>query len=71
MDMEIEEMIHPDRCPLLTSERLAEEIPDFVWNGGHSGQLLTPEQADKLAILWNQYLKDNSEIYEPRAARSY
>ena len=71
MEMEIEEMIHPDRCPLLTSERLAEEIPDFVWNGGHSGQLLTPEQADKLAILWDQYLKDNSEIYEPRAARSY
>ena len=71
MDMEIEEMIHPDRCPLLTSERLAEEIPDFEWNGGHSGRILTPEQADKLAILWDQYLKDNSEIYEPRAARSY
>ena len=71
MEMEIEEMIHPDRCPLLTSERLAEEIPDFEWNGGHSGRILTSEQADKLAILWDQYLKDNSEIYEPRAARSY
>lgn len=71
MDMEIEEMIHPDRCPLLTSERLAIEIPDFAWDGGHSGRILTEEQADKLAILWDRYLKDNADIYEPRAARNY
>ena len=30
MDMELKEMIHPDICPLLTSEELAKEIPDFV-----------------------------------------
>ncbi|MBR5856823.1 MAG: hypothetical protein IKY70_06090 [Bacteroidales bacterium] len=48
MDMLIKEMIHPDRCPILSSEKLATEMPDFVWNGGHSGQLLNEEQADKL-----------------------
>ena len=46
MDMEVTHMIHPDRCPLLTSEILTEEIPDFVWTGGHSGQLLNDEQAN-------------------------
>ena len=71
MDMEIDEMIHPDRCPILTSERLSEEIPDFEWKGGHSGRILTEEQAEKVAILWNQFLKENSFIFEPRAAKSY
>lgn len=69
MDMQIIEMIHPDRCPILTSDKLAAEIPDFVWTGGHSGQILTEEQADKLNMLWNDYLDGNSEIFLPRAAR--
>lgn len=71
MDMEIDEMIHPDRCPILTCEQLAEEIPVFEWNGGHSGRILTEEQAEKLAILWDQYLKEKEFIFEPRAAKSY
>ena len=41
MDMQINEMIHPDRCPIITSEKLAAEIPDFNWTGGHSGQILS------------------------------
>ena len=69
MDMEITEMIHPDRCPLLKSEELAREIPDFKWDGGHSGQILTDEQAEKLELLWHAYLDEHEEIFEPRAAR--
>lgn len=69
MDMEVAEMIHPDRCPLLTSEELAREIPDFKWDGGHSGQILTDEQAEKLEFLWNAYLDEQEEIFQPRAAR--
>ncbi len=69
MDMLVEEMIHPDRCPILTSEKLAAYIPDFVWDGGHSGQLLNEEQADKLNQLWNEYLDENADIFKPRAAR--
>ena len=69
MDMLVEEMIHPDRCPILTSEKLAAEIPDFAWDGGHSGQLLNEEQADKLNQLWNEYLDENADIFKPRAAR--
>ena len=63
-------MIHPDICPLLTSEELAKEIPDFVWTGGHSGQLLTEEQAVKLQELWDKYLDEKAVIFTPRAARS-
>lgn len=67
MDMEIEEMIHPYSVPLLTSEELAKEIPDFVWTGGHSGQVLTEEQTVKLQELRGWYLDENSAIFEPRA----
>lgn len=56
MDMDIEDMIHPDKAPLLTSEELAKEIPDFKWDGGHSGQILTDAQAEKLEELWQLYL---------------
>ena len=69
MDMAVKEMIHPYRSPILTSEKLATEIPDFVWTGGHSGQMLTEEQADKLNQLWNEYLDENSDIFKLRAAR--
>lgn len=30
MDMQINEMIHPDRCSILTSEMLTAEIQDFT-----------------------------------------
>lgn len=69
MDMEISHMIHPDRCPLLTSEKLSKEIPDFVWTGGHSGQVLNDEQAKKLDSLWDAYLNGNLDIFEVRAAK--
>ena len=55
----------------MRSERLAMEIPDFTWTEGHSGRILTEEQAYKLAILWDNYLKENAFIFEPRAARNY
>lgn len=70
MDMQINEMIHPDKCPILTSDKLAAEIPDFNWTAGQSGQILSEEQADKLNMLWNDYLYENSDIFLPRAARA-
>ena len=72
MDMELKEMIHPDRCPLLTSGELSKVIPDFVWTGGHSGQLLTDEQADKLEELWdgNELLRKAS-CHQRKRCRLY
>ena len=66
-DLDIDEMIHPDKCPLLTSDELAAEIQDFDWYGGNSGRLLTKDQAKKLKTLWKKYLKENEEIFKPRA----
>lgn len=70
MQMDIDFMIHPDKCHLLTSELLAKEIPDFTWNKGHSGLKLTDEQAEKLDELWDNYLIQYADIFKPRAYRS-
>lgn len=69
MDMDVDLIIHPDKCPLLSAEILSKEIPDFTWDKGHSGQLLSHEQASKLKQMWEKYLEDNSDIFKPRAAK--
>lgn len=69
MKMDIDIMIHPDKCHLLTSELLAREIPDFTWDKGHSGIMLVDEQAKKIDELWNIYLNQYADIFKPRAYR--
>ena len=54
--MRLSHMIHPEKAPLLLStETLAEQIPDFDWEQGHSGMMLTDRQADKLEEVWRDY----------------
>lgn len=47
MDITIEEPCDPDE-PMITIEQLESIIPEIEWRRGHSGVLLTPEQAQKL-----------------------
>lgn len=51
-------MVSPDAAPILTSQQLENDIPDFDWRGGHSGLLLTEEQESRLNTLWGNYIKD-------------
>ena len=67
VDLKIKHMILPQRCPLLTTKKLSEAIPDFDWNGGSSGRLLTSEQAEKLDNLWDEYLDKHYYLFLPRA----
>ena len=69
MQMDIKTMIHPDKCHLLTSDLLAREIPDFIWDKGHSGLMLNDEQARKMDELWEIYLEQHADIFKPRAYR--
>ncbi len=48
---------------LLTPDILTREMPDFNWYGGHSGRLLTPEQARKLDALWKKYIRENAFLF--------
>lgn len=47
VDISIEHPCDPDH-PMITIEQLQAAIPEIEWGRGHSGQLLTEEQAAKL-----------------------
>ena len=55
--------INPDALPILTCEELAKAIPDFEWDKGHSGLVLTDEQAEKLEQVWEKFLKKNEAAF--------
>ena len=37
--------------------KLTEAIPDFNWEEGHSGEILSDSQADKLEEVWKDYIE--------------
>lgn len=55
--------INPFDCvKLLGPDELTKEIPDFNWHGGHSGRLLSDDDARKLDALWGRYLAENPDL---------
>lgn len=67
MDLQPDYAVHPDKVPIVTTERLSNEIPTFDWTGGHSGRILTPEQAARMEKIWSEYLEQNKTIFLPQA----
>ena len=49
-------MVHPDKTEIISTQSLDEELPGVNWNEGHSGVLLTNEQAGKFDELWQHYM---------------
>ncbi len=62
--MSLTHMIHPDKSPaLLTVEKLNEEIPGFNWSNGHSGEMLSQNQASLLEKLWQDYVDEVHQLF--------
>jgi len=61
-------LINPDALPILDLRTLETEIPDFEWGRGHSGLVLTEDQATRLDALWQKFVDENRAIFEERAA---
>ena len=57
MDMLPNVALDPEEAPMLTTDELCEAIPSFNWRSGHSGRLLTEEEARRLETLWEAYLQ--------------
>ena len=57
MDLRPNFIANPEKADIITTSQLQEAIPGFDWSGGHSGRLLTPEQAGQLETLIAAYLK--------------
>lgn len=56
MDMTPNFIADPEKAEIITTQELQEAIPSFDWTGGHSGRLLTEDQAKKLEKLLAPYL---------------
>jgi hypothetical protein len=56
-------VINPDALPILSCKELANAIPDFEWDKGHSGLVLTDEQAEKLEQVWADFLKKHEAAF--------
>ena len=59
-------MINPDAFPLLGSDALQDNIPDFDWTGGHAGVVLEPRSAAVLETMWQVYLLENGAEFTSR-----
>ena len=57
VDITCEDALDPELRPYATIEELEEAIPEIDWRKGHSGQLLTEEQADKIGEIISSHIK--------------
>ena len=57
VDIAIDQSCDPDQ-PMITIEQLETVLPEINWRKGHSGELLTDEQAEK---LWD-YLSSTGNL---------
>ena len=70
MRMEFEKVFHPERVSVIKSEELEREIPFVDWREGHSGELLSKDDAERLELLWRDFVGSNKELYLPRAVKN-
>ena len=49
-------MIDSEAGPVLETKALEDAMPDFQWNGGHSGMVLPEKYEEKLEWLWCEFL---------------
>ncbi len=57
MDMDCYDCMPAAQKPLVSLEELEKALPDIDWRRGHSGQLLSKEDANRLDELWNRLMK--------------
>ena len=62
-DIEPDVMIHPDKGLLLTTGALEAAMPDFQWNGGHSGRVLPEAYANQLRNMWCRHIALNDDAF--------
>lgn len=53
-------ILNPETAPMITTEQLQKAIPSFDWTGGHSGRLLSLDEAKTLESLWANYIGKNT-----------
>ena len=68
--IDVDYIINHDECPILSLDALEEAMPDFRWDGGHSGRELPVKDAIILEGMWLNYLESHKEFFDGLRARS-
>ena len=68
--IDVDYIINHDECPILSLYALEEAMPDFRWDGGHSGRELPMKDAIILEGMWLNYLESHKEFFDGLRARS-
>lgn len=55
MDMDCYDCVPADEQSAINIELLEKEIPEIDWRKGHSGELLSEEDSERLDEMWNNY----------------
>ena len=61
IDMLPNVILDPENTTILSTKELSVAIPTFNWEGGHSGRMLSQEQAQQLETMWESFLNENKE----------
>ena len=69
VDLDVEVMIDSEHCPVLMTDILQREMPDFDWTGGHSGRVLPSEYEEKLESLWKEFIDEHEEMFYRHAIK--
>lgn len=59
MDMDCYDCLPADEQSAITIETLEKSIPSIDWRRGHSGELFSSEDADRLNELWNNIMEQD------------
>lgn len=70
MQMDFEAVFHPERTDIIATEELEREIANIDWRKGHSGEVVDAETADKLELMWRDFVGQNKTTYLHRAVRN-
>lgn len=54
-------ILNPDKSPMVTTRQLQKAIPSFDWSGGHSGRMLSPEEALAIETIWADFINNNAK----------
>ena len=69
IDLTFDVVIDTESCPILTTEILLKEMPEFDWTGGHSGRVLPPKYENKLEGLWKKFLNEHESMFHRHAIK--
>lgn len=70
-DILFDVMIYPLRNNILSTKTLQRKIPTVDWKGGHSGVLISDEDAGMLEGVWMDFLTENRHLFEDGVGNTF